>query len=507
MKANDDLILIQKSTSEEDCLFCQKYGRLPIIKINFAPLLNRALYTKYSSSQWRGKKFEDFFSTKPIQWIIQYKDKLAYGDQDEFLKRYYPYRDQSGKFDQLLEYYKYHKDIPRMFQPKLSDLAIYFYEKKKQLEYRKIKLMLGIPIEEDSNCTEYEKLQEDIKVLNSITLQTQVSSLSLLRDMLKSKGNEDIVNIDATWITMVNNQQIKTSQQPSNLKLLKQLISKNTQFYKDKLHTNDPGFSKRTVQNSPSQKLHFKTLSKDTSQKSLLSSNKQINNSNGDGEFKKFLKQQMIAINHSNPCHHHNVKQQAKPIFISNYQSQQNSIHQIMSTRSISSEQLKLIQSQQILKPNRSNNINQQSKHKKSQTQTHYTEINSPNKYAKQASNNIQNNIGIDFKQPLSHTKSTDKLFKAYTSQSSIPLSANINININQLNMNNLNIKSSFQQYKAMLESPKVNPKKKTQSNVETLRINNSGTSKSKTSLKKTQLSVQQLFAQKIISKSKISQK
>ncbi|CAD8093028.1 unnamed protein product [Paramecium primaurelia] len=365
----------------------------------------------------------------------------------------------------------------------------------------------SIPIEDDSNCTEYEKLKEEIKVLNSITQQSEVSSLSLLRVLLKSKGNEEIMNIDATWITMVNNQQLKTPQQPSNLKLLKQLISKNTQFYKDKLHTKANGLSKRTIQNSPQQKVHFKTLSKDTSQKSLPSSNKIINNSNGDSEFKKFLKQQMVVINHSNPCNQNNVKQQAKPIQISNYQSKQNSIHQIMSTRSISSEQLKLIQSQQILKPNHSNKINYQSKHKKSQTQTHYTEINSPNKHTKQPSNNMHTNIGIELKQALSHTKSTDKLFKVYTSQSSIPLSANININIDQLNMNNLNIKSSFQQYKAMLESPKINTKKKTQSNVETQRVNNNSGQKSNVSLKKSQLSVQQLYAQKIISKNRISKK
>ncbi|CAD8175507.1 unnamed protein product [Paramecium pentaurelia] len=506
MKTDDGLILIQKYTSEDDCLFCQKYGRLPIIKINFAPLLNRALYTKYSQSQWKGKKFEDFFSTKSIQWIIQFKDKLTYGDQDEFLKRYYPKSDQQNKLDQLLEYYKYHKDIPRMFLPKLSDLAIYFYEKKKQLEYRKIKIMLGIPIDDASNYTECEKLKEEIKVLNSITQQTQVSSLSLLRDMLKQKGSEEIVNIDATWITMANHQQTKSSQS-SNLKLLKQLISKNTQFYKHKLNTNYTGLSKRNTQNSPQQNIHLKTLSKDTSQKSLLSSHKLINNSNGDSEFQKFLKQQMVGINHSNPCNQNNVKSIAKPIQISNYQSKQNSIHHLISTRSISSEQLKLIQSQQILKPNHTNKINQQSQHKKSQTQTHYTEINSPNKHKKQASNKLYTNIGIDFKQALTHTKSTDKYFKVYTSQSSIPLSTNINININQLNMNNLNIKSSFQQYKAMLESPKVNPKKKTQSNVETQRIHNASTQKSTTSFKKSQISVQQIYAQKIKQKHKIQHK
>lgn len=49
---NNALILIQKYT-DEDCLFCQKYGRLAADKISFAPLLNRVTsnYTKGSLHQ------------------------------------------------------------------------------------------------------------------------------------------------------------------------------------------------------------------------------------------------------------------------------------------------------------------------------------------------------------------------------------------------------------------------------------------------------------------------
>ena len=42
---------------------------------------------------------------------------------------------------------------------------------------------------------EYEKLKEDIKVLNSMTQQTQVSSLSLLREILKSKASDEKIVI------------------------------------------------------------------------------------------------------------------------------------------------------------------------------------------------------------------------------------------------------------------------------------------------------------------------
>ncbi|CAK57832.1 unnamed protein product (macronuclear) [Paramecium tetraurelia] len=513
MKKEDALIVLKKYTKQEDCLFCQKYGRVTTDKINFAPLLNRALYTKYSQSQWNGKKYEDLFSTKPVSWVIQFKDQLTFEDLDEFLKRFYPKSDHQSKFDQLLEYYKYHKDVPRMFLTRVSDLAIYFYEKKNTLDRQSIerqnscwafllKMLVIVPVIIQKQL-EYEKLKEDIKVLNSITQQTQVSSLSLLREILKSKASDEIINIDATWMTM-NQQQQQKCQHPPNLKLLKQLISKNTQYYKDKQNIYVAGISKKAIQNSPQQKGHLKTLSKETSQKSLLSSNKIINNSNGDTDLQKFLKQQILGFNHANPCISSSKQSSAKANHISNYQSKQNSIHYITSTRSISSEQLKLIQSQQPLKQSNSPNLVIPS-HKKSQTQTHYTEINSPNKHQKQASIKMHTNMGQDLKQQLTHTKSPEKLFKIYTTQSSVPLSANINININQLNMNNLNLKTPFQQYKAMLDSPKMNTKQKTQSNFETQRITSA--QKSSSSQKKTQISVQQLYVQKIKTKNKTMKK
>jgi hypothetical protein len=44
----------------------------------------------------------------------------------------------------LTEYYKYHKDIPRMYMRKLCDTIHYYHDKKRRIEYGKIKRMLGI---------------------------------------------------------------------------------------------------------------------------------------------------------------------------------------------------------------------------------------------------------------------------------------------------------------------------------------------------------------------------
>ncbi|CAD8084642.1 unnamed protein product [Paramecium primaurelia] len=97
----------------------------------------QALYTKYSSK--KSKNFEDFFAQIPAKWIIEFKDYLHFQDDDEYLKRYYPSNQQPQKLKSLLDYYKYHQNLPRMFFGVLAEIAISFYEKKKY-----IKLLINI---------------------------------------------------------------------------------------------------------------------------------------------------------------------------------------------------------------------------------------------------------------------------------------------------------------------------------------------------------------------------
>ncbi|KAM3127408.1 hypothetical protein pb186bvf_020489 [Paramecium bursaria] len=406
MKRPNHPIKIQ--SYETDCLFCGKYGKKPIYKINFAPLLNRALFTKYASTKKHLKKFEDFVLNKPLKWIIDFKDQLTWEEEDEYLKRYYSFEDQNEKFEQLLEYYKYHKDIPRMFMRNISDIAIFYFETRKQLEYRRIKMMLGIAID-DTQSTKYDPPKEDIRLLSQITQQTQVSSLSLLKELLKQQNQED-VKIDESWLTMTQGAQPpKTS---SNMMVLKQLISKQ----------------------SKSPPVSMKNLIKDVATKIQP----KIANQN---DFKKFIKQQILNLNHYN-----SAKPQVQKIQISNYHSKQNSCHFQTSTRSISSEQLKMsFPLQQQTKP--------QPSHKKSQT--HYTEVNSPQKKIEGKIQKLHTNSN-----QLQQPKSPEKFFKIYTSPTQTPAQTNINININQLNMNNLNLKNPQQQYKALLESPTLIKKK-----------------------------------------------
>ncbi|CAD8167610.1 unnamed protein product [Paramecium pentaurelia] len=89
----------------------------------------QALYTKYSSR--KSKNFEDFFARKPVKWVIDFKDHLYLQDDDTYLKKFYPSNQQPHKIKALLEYYRFHKNLPRLFFGVLADKVISFFEKKK----------------------------------------------------------------------------------------------------------------------------------------------------------------------------------------------------------------------------------------------------------------------------------------------------------------------------------------------------------------------------------------
>ncbi|CAD8167237.1 unnamed protein product [Paramecium octaurelia] len=440
--------------------------------------IEKALYTKYS--QQKVKKFEDFFSTKPVKWVIDFKDNLHVKENEEYLKKYYPSTIQSNKFKQLLEYYKYHKDIPRMFFGFLADMATYFYEKKKKYEYRKIKIQLGIPYEQSSISTQYEKLNEDIQVLNSITKLSEKSAKSLLRQIIKFQKDEDYINIDETWLTMQqqiqtekNNQKQLSKQPTQNLKLLKQLVIRNNQLNKDKLKLNLPfnlitGKVQSNIRNSQKQSPERPI----PTQKS--SSQQHINSSQEENEFQKFMKAKIIKLSQDNKIKIQKIF--SNKVYQNNCNSNQakhSSAHFITSTRSVSSEQLKTEQMRLSQIINSGGNNQSQPKlfnyitplHKKSNSQqslqTEFTPAKKESKLIKIYSNNFSSKIKTQPK------KTPEKLRQFYKA------SAQTSQNSSQKNlMKNLDKLSSFQQFKIMLESPQPKQKKKLQlHNTDTIRL------------------------------------
>ena len=140
------------------CIFCQKIRS----EGNFLALLNKALYCKYCSSQnyFYSKNINDILSTESTAIVVKYKDLEVLDESEEYLKRFYKMEEYNFKNKALNEYYKYHKDVPRIFIKLISDIMNRFHDKKRRFEYKRIKIELNLEIsnnksdEEDSEFSQ-----------------------------------------------------------------------------------------------------------------------------------------------------------------------------------------------------------------------------------------------------------------------------------------------------------------------------------------------------------------
>ena len=83
--------------------------------------------------------------------VIKYKDYTTLDEEDEFLKRYYKLHEYDYKRGLLVEYYKYHKDIARMFMIPTTEVLNRFHDKKRKLNYVKITTKLKLEEERKKN--------------------------------------------------------------------------------------------------------------------------------------------------------------------------------------------------------------------------------------------------------------------------------------------------------------------------------------------------------------------
>lgn len=131
----------QKLISQEDCLFCTRK-----LKENYYPkMVVKALYSKFASSQnyYYTRDINDILANNRTRAVISHKDLIAYLEEDEeYLKRYYQIHENSFKMKLLVEYYKFHHDIPRLYMTPTCEVLNRYHDKKRRIDYVRIKKML-----------------------------------------------------------------------------------------------------------------------------------------------------------------------------------------------------------------------------------------------------------------------------------------------------------------------------------------------------------------------------
>ncbi|KAM3131762.1 hypothetical protein pb186bvf_016158 [Paramecium bursaria] len=193
--------------SNIQCVFCSKFQYAK--QENYSPLLTKALFSKYSSSQnyYYSKDINDILDNESTAAVVFYRDLETMVEQEEYLKRTYIKRDIHAKQKALLEYYKYHHDIPRLFMTKVYVTINKFHEKKRRIEYAAIKRKLNIPDEDtkspkkkqkpkqsDDDCSvgQLKHLLKDLNLenLSYFKKKNDISSSMLLREVLSVMGKQ-----------------------------------------------------------------------------------------------------------------------------------------------------------------------------------------------------------------------------------------------------------------------------------------------------------------------------
>jgi len=218
-------------------------------------MINKALYVKFAASQnyYYCKDVNEILSTTRNKISIKFKDQQTFDEEDEYLKRYYDAKEIKGKLTILTEYYKFHKDVPRIFMYSIARIMNYYHDKKRKIEYIRITKIIKEKNEQlhnkkgkkEKNLNEgrlFEEKSEKTETNNNAT-SLKNNYLKILQDIdlteEKQQNVEEIKNNNISGVTTVIELQKKLSD----------IITDKLANEKSDLYTNEESFAK-TFDNS-----------------------------------------------------------------------------------------------------------------------------------------------------------------------------------------------------------------------------------------------------------------
>ena len=190
--------IFNTNSSKKVCIFCPKL-------FNFKDthsMINRALYIKYAHSQnyYYIKEMTEIMEGGNSKLkIITFKDDLVYQESEEYFSEYK--LDSKNNLRFLGEYYKYHRDVPRLFYLPESKISNKFYDLKRRIEYYRIKRMLkeekvSSELSIVGNQTQYKSNQNQ-KIFNHLKTRILESFLLESKRISVKKENTTLIQLNS----------------------------------------------------------------------------------------------------------------------------------------------------------------------------------------------------------------------------------------------------------------------------------------------------------------------
>ena len=133
---DSNLFNLQKN----NCIFCQNLSS----KFYSFNMINIALYHKYSSSQnyFYSREISPYINNSSHIKVINFKDLVDFEENEDYLTEFFISDKIKKKINFLGEFYKFHNEIPRFFMFPLLFLINTYYDKKRRVEYFRVKKLL-----------------------------------------------------------------------------------------------------------------------------------------------------------------------------------------------------------------------------------------------------------------------------------------------------------------------------------------------------------------------------
>ncbi|CAK93716.1 unnamed protein product (macronuclear) [Paramecium tetraurelia] len=212
-----------------------------------------------ADNYYYSKSLNDFMENARSTQVINFHYILNLNQEAEQLRRTYPINEIVNKITSLVHYYKFHNDIPRCFLPKIAEIMSNYHDKRRQVEYVKIKRMIDYQNKIHPDQPQ-KKIVGDISDL-SITQRSgkkysnilnNITETSNTIDKIKTKLNSIKLNVEDLQLMQSNREQ---EQLDSFLKHISKRKQKQSQVPNSLILKFPIGLSSRTIKQVLSRKM------------------------------------------------------------------------------------------------------------------------------------------------------------------------------------------------------------------------------------------------------------